>query len=182
MHPVFSEQPGIPNVQPEVVAAIQQELLPRATLATPNRSEAAQLTGMDEILTIESMEDAARQIFGSFGCPTVITGGGLGNESVDVYAGIDGISHFTNEAIPRRGKVFGAGCTYAAGITTQMAKGEDLRECIWAAKSYGAALIASAPEVAEDKYVPLCHSHSVDSLAQSDEMGVTTRAFRRKKT
>ena len=178
--PVIKEQTGIPIVQPEVIAALQHELLPRATLATPNHFEAAQISGLEEVLTCEDLETAARWIFANCGCPTVVTGGNMGDESLDVYAGMDGVSHFTAPIVKRPGKIIGGGCTYAAAITAQLARGEGLRESLWAAKSYVAALIEAAPPAPPEGYSPLCHVHPVDSLAQGDGIGVSTRAFQRR--
>ena len=121
--PVISQKAGIPEQQPEVLQALQEELLPRATLATPNRFEAATLAGMEEALTSEDMEEAGKRLFQKCGCPTIVTGGGF-DESIDVYYGIDGASHFTAPSIKRQDKVLGVGCTYSAAICAQLARGE----------------------------------------------------------
>ena len=44
--PVARDSRGIPLLSPEQVACLKDELLPRATVATPNRHEAALLTGI----------------------------------------------------------------------------------------------------------------------------------------
>ena len=175
--PVLTDQVGIPQTAPDVIQAIQTELLPRAALITPNRFESAQLTGMEEVLGEEDMVTAARTLFTTYGCPTVVTGGGLGDTSLDVFAGMDGVSHFTSAHINGvGGKVIGAGCTYAAAIAAQLARGESMRESILAAKSYVRALIsATAPLCADGKAHPICHFMAVDNLAQADGVGISTK-------
>jgi len=174
--PVLATQVGIPNLSPEVISALQQELLPRATVLTPNRIEAAQLAGMDECLVREDMEAAAKRLFDSYGCPTVITGGGLEGDRLDVFCGMDGLSHFSSPAMADdNGRVIGAGCTYAAALTAELARGEALREAIAGAKSYVRELIAASPPMAgkEDAFRPICHCLAVDSLAQADGVGIS---------
>jgi len=173
--PVLTNQVGIPHQTPEVIGSLQRELLPRATVITPNRFEAAQLTGTDEVLVREDMEIAAQKLFDTYGCPTVVTGGGLGEDSLDVFAGMDGISHFTLPVVAKHDhRVIGAGCTFAAAIAAQMARDEPLREAILAAKSYARELLANAHRVGGDHSVrPVCHFLAVNSLAQGDGVGIS---------
>ncbi|MHC5068099.1 MAG: bifunctional hydroxymethylpyrimidine kinase/phosphomethylpyrimidine kinase, partial [Planctomycetota bacterium] len=98
--PVLTDNVGIPQQQPEVIAALSSEILPRAAILTPNRFEAALLADMEEVLGRDDMEEAARRLFTRFGCPVVVTGGGIGADSLDVSCAIDGISHFTLAAVP----------------------------------------------------------------------------------
>lgn len=177
--PVITQQAGIPNLQPEVITALRAELLPRATLATPNRFEAALLAEMDEVLTTEGLEEAAKRINESCGCPVIVTGGGLGDEIIDVYHGLDGQSHFAGDSVKRDDKVVGVGCTYAAAITAQLARGEGLRESIWAAKDYVGAMIRSAPYAKPGSHTPICHCTAVENLAEGEGIGVSTRSYRR---
>lgn len=172
--PVLTNQVGIPNLEPEVIQALQEELLPRATIVTPNRFEAAQLAGMEEVLVREDMEEAAQRLFDSYGCPTVITGGGLQDEVLDVFCGMDGVSHFSAPMVTGGGRPFGAGCTYAAAITAELARGEGLREAILVAKSYVGQLIAAAAQMQpeSDAPRPLWHCLAVSNLAQGDGIGV----------
>lgn len=150
--PVIASAKGIPIAQPEVLKAICDELLPRAILATPNRFEAATLAGMEECLDVADMAAAAKALNKRYGCSVVVTGGGLLAESMDVYAAMDGISHFGGRTIPR-GKVRGAGCAYAAAITAHLAKGDGVRESIMAAKVYVSAAIEAAPSLPDGNAV-----------------------------
>ena len=177
--PVLTDQVGIPQTQPEVVAAMKQELLPRATLITPNRFEAAQLAGMDEVLDKDDMEIAAKKLFDVHGCGVVVTGGGMGDQSLDVFVGMDGTSHFE---LPRvvnehNARVIGAGCTYAAAIVAQLSRRESIRDSLMGAKHYVRELITYSPPIAfgESPVQPIYHCLAVSSLAQAEGVGIRGR-------
>jgi hydroxymethylpyrimidine/phosphomethylpyrimidine kinase len=175
--PVAVDGRGIPLLQPEMVEAICAELMPRATVTTPNRFEAALLAGMDECLSVEDMQQAATTIFKRFGCPVVVTGGGLANRSLDVLAGMDGVSHFDAPTC-QRPKMHGAGCAHSAAITAGLAKGDSLREAIFHAKLYVSAAIAAAPVLPNGRGT-LWHA-VVPNLIKADVgEGIGTGAVRR---
>jgi hydroxymethylpyrimidine kinase/phosphomethylpyrimidine kinase len=143
--PVAGDATGVSLNGREVIAAVASHLLPRTALATPNRAEAALLSGMDECLGVEDMERAAEMIFKRHGCAVVVTGGGLnGGRNVDVLRALDGLSHVDGPAYPR-GKVHGSGAAHSAAIAAMLAKGEHLREAVLAARLYTSHAIAAAP-------------------------------------
>jgi pyridoxine kinase len=103
--------------------ALKAELLPLATFTTPNHFESEQLSGM----TIESLEDlktAARRIHEVSGAIVLAKGGVrlAGPDAVDVY--FDGETLEVLSA-PKIGEhaVSGAGCSLAAAVTAELAKG-----------------------------------------------------------
>ncbi len=144
--PIIATNKGVALTQPEVIRAICEELLPRGTLATPNRFEAATLAGMDECLDVGDMQEAATQLLKRYGCPILVTGGGFEGKHVDLLAAMDGISHYESPTI-RRGKIVGAGCAHSGAITALLAKGDSLREAILDAKGYVTGAIHAAPEL-----------------------------------
>jgi hydroxymethylpyrimidine/phosphomethylpyrimidine kinase len=162
--PVAADSRGIPLLQPEMVQALGEDLMPRATVTTPNRFEAALLAGMEECLSLEDMEQAAQIIFKRFGCPVVVTGGGLGAVTMDVLAGLDGISHFESPTC-KRPKVHGAGCAHSAAIAAGLAQGQSLREAIYHAKHYVSAAIEAAP-ILPSGHGTLWHSVMVNAQAE----------------
>ncbi len=180
LDPILLSQPGVPSASPEVIQAMQQELLPRAAIITPNRYEAAQLTGMEEVLAVEDMAEAATKLFKTYGCPCVVTGGGLAYESLDVYCGMDGVSHFSAPAVKTNGRVLGAGCTYSAALAAQLARGAPIREALQATKSYVGALIHASPEMAlqAGQGTILVHCLAVEHMAEADGVGISTGSFR----
>jgi hydroxymethylpyrimidine kinase/phosphomethylpyrimidine kinase len=144
--PIIANNKGVPLTQPETIRAICDELLPRGTVATPNRFEAANLAGLEECLDVADMEQAATTLLKRHGCPVLVTGGGAAGRSIDVLVGLDGISHYDAIAL-KRGKIHGAGCAHSAAIAAGLAKGDSLRESILDAKGYVTQVIAAAPEL-----------------------------------
>jgi hydroxymethylpyrimidine kinase/phosphomethylpyrimidine kinase len=161
--PVAADSRGIPILQPEMVQALCEQLMPRATVTTPNRFEAALLSGMEECLSIEDMQQAASTIFKRFGCPVVVTGGGLTDRTVDVLCGLDGVSHI-EAPTHKRAKVHGAGCAHSAVIAACLARGQSLRDAIYHAKHYVSAAISNAPAL-ENGRGTLWHSVKVNAEA-----------------
>lgn len=159
LDPVATDGRGIPQMTPEMVEALRTDLLPRATIATPNRFEAALLAGMEECLTREDMEAAAIALRDRHGCSVLVTGGSSGTEALDVLAAIDGLRHFSTPA-HRRPKVHGQGSCHAAAIAAGLARHDGLREAIVAAKLYIGAAIAAAPTTTTDRSV-LWHAVTV---------------------
>lgn len=168
--PVARDSRGIPLLSPEQVTLLKDEFLPRATVATPNRFEAALLTGMEEVLDRTDMEQAARALLKRHGCPVLVTGGGLQGQSLDVLAGLDGLRHFSFPTV-QRAKIHGTGATFSAAVAAALSKGDSLREAILAAKLYVSAAISAAPKL-ESGRSALWHSVTVREqviATQSDE-------------
>ena len=115
---------------------LQKELLPLATLITPNLDEARSLSG----LRIESPEDmrmAARRLHSQFGCAVLVKGGHLrgGTEAIDIF--FDGRTELLLKAAFIRGlRTHGTGCTYSAAITAHLARRADLPSAVRLAKEY----------------------------------------------
>ncbi|MEU0493083.1 bifunctional hydroxymethylpyrimidine kinase/phosphomethylpyrimidine kinase [Nocardiopsis sp. NPDC006139] len=107
--------------------ALTEKVLPLATVITPNHFEAMTLSGMESIDTVDDLVEAARRIH-DLGPSHVIAKGGVelpGPDAVDV--------HFDGEEVtvlraPKIGqeRVSGAGCTFAAAITAELAKGAEV--------------------------------------------------------
>lgn len=150
MDPSMTDSKGIPLLTPESLAAMRDELLPRATLMVANRFEAAALAGLDEVVSREDMEQAARSILHQHGCAALVTGGGLAEGSLDVLAALDGLRHFNGRTVAGD-KVPGSGPTHSAAVVAGLAKGDSLREAVMAAKMYITAAIASAARLANGR-------------------------------
>lgn len=157
--PCAVDHHGVPHLTPEILAALREDLLPRATLVIPNRFEAALLTGMDECVDREDMEHAGRELLHAHGCPVLVTGGGLANGSLDVLVALDGLRHYTGPTI-NAGKIQGSGGTHSAAVAAGLAKGESLGESIMAAKLYITAAIAAAPRLPNGRSI-LWHAVTV---------------------
>ena len=133
--PVMVSKSKFQLLQPDAIESLTSELLPLATVVTPNVYEAELLCGF-EIKTVDDAKRAATAIR-EFGCQAVLVKGGhlLGEKSIDVlYA--DGVfTLFEAERIETK-NTHGTGCTYSAAIATHLGLGKDLPTAIQAAKEY----------------------------------------------
>jgi pyridoxine kinase len=116
---------------------LRSEILPLATVITPNLFEARTLAGMESIENVDDLKEAARRI-AALGPRYVAVKGGMelpGDDAVDiVYDGTD----FTEFRAPKIGeqRVAGAGCTFAAAITAELAKGAEVLDAVRVAKEF----------------------------------------------
>ncbi|MDJ0392903.1 hydroxymethylpyrimidine/phosphomethylpyrimidine kinase [Rhodococcus sp. G-MC3] len=120
--------------------ALRTEILPLATVVTPNLFEAATLAGMDALETIDDLAEAARRI-ADLGPRYVAVKGGVGlpgDDAIDVV--FDG-QDVTVLRAPKIGdeRVSGAGCIFAAAITAELAKGAEVLDAVATAKKFAHA-------------------------------------------
>ena len=126
----------------EVDDALRSKILPHADVVTPNLFESAALAGVEEITTVDQLKDAAKRIH-DHGVSNVIAKAGptLGTgTALDVF--YDGATLEVLE-VPAVGteRVHGAGCTLAAAVTAELAKGATLLQAAVTAKEVVAASI-----------------------------------------
>jgi hydroxymethylpyrimidine/phosphomethylpyrimidine kinase len=134
--PVMIAKGGAQLLQEEAVSALRSNLLPLATVITPNLPEASKLLGIDEISTIEEMEDAARALHQLGAENVVVKGGHLENEqSVDILFDGNSFTYYTEDRIDTK-HTHGTGCTFAAAIAAELAKGRTVSEAVSTAKAY----------------------------------------------
>jgi hydroxymethylpyrimidine/phosphomethylpyrimidine kinase len=141
--PVMVSKHGLPLADEEALAALVEELLPRAFLVTPNVPEAAALTGM-EIRSVEDMRRAARAIHAMGAKAVLVKGGHLGESAADVLFDGSGFQEFAAPRI-RTQHTHGTGCTFSAAITAGLARRQPLAEAIARAKRYITAAIRTNP-------------------------------------
>ncbi|NJK99745.1 MAG: bifunctional hydroxymethylpyrimidine kinase/phosphomethylpyrimidine kinase [Spirulinaceae cyanobacterium SM2_1_0] len=134
--PVMVSRTGAQLLDDTAIAALRDELLPLATVVTPNRYE-AQILSQREITTLADMEAAARSIYDQ-GVPAVlIKGGGLRGElcGVDVWFAGDR-PEILKTAYIDTPHTHGTGCTLSAAIAANLALGTDLFPAVQRAKLY----------------------------------------------
>jgi hydroxymethylpyrimidine/phosphomethylpyrimidine kinase len=132
--PVMLAKDGSPLLQDRAVLALKQELIPIASLVTPNISEAEVLSGM-KITNVSDMESAARKING-IGCHAVLVKGGhLEGDPSDVLFDGNQTVRFPGNRIASR-PVHGTGCTFSAAILANLILGKSLEDSIRISKAY----------------------------------------------
>ncbi|MBY6681997.1 bifunctional hydroxymethylpyrimidine kinase/phosphomethylpyrimidine kinase [Rhodococcus sp. BP-316] len=120
--------------------ALRAEILPLATVVTPNLFEAQTLSGMDSIESVDDLSEAARRI-ADLGPRYVVVKGGAGlpgDEAVDVLFDGTDVSVFRAPKIGEE-RVSGAGCIFAAAITAELAKGSSVQDAVATAKDFAHA-------------------------------------------
>lgn len=135
LDPVMVSKTGFPLLAPEAVDALRRELLPLATVVTPNVHEARALAGFP-VRTPAEAEAAGRRLVEAGATAVLVKGGHLeAAPATDVLVTPDGVEVFPGEHIPAR-HTHGTGCTYSAAIATQLAHGRPLAQAIERAKAY----------------------------------------------
>lgn len=124
-------------LHPETTEALRDILVPRATVVTPNLFEAAQLAKTGPVRTIEDMKRAA-EIIHKLGAKFVMIKGGSKlqhDKAVDLLFDGSSFTLFESEKIQTT-YTHGAGCTFSAAITAELAKGKNVHEAIEVAKEF----------------------------------------------
>lgn len=154
--PVMVAKGGSVLLDPDAIQTVQQQLLPLATLITPNLPEAEQLTNQ-KITTKKDIQQAAHQLQ-ELGAQNVLIKGGhhLAQQVQDYVLLADG-SDFWLEA-PRvdTNRTHGTGDTLSACIVAELAQGHDLTTAIRYGKQYVTATIKHTIQVGHG-HGPLNH-------------------------
>jgi hydroxymethylpyrimidine/phosphomethylpyrimidine kinase len=146
--PVMVASSGATLLQPSAIAALKEQLLPMAALATPNLDEARLLTDYP-IHTADDLRGAARRFHELYGCAALLKGGHfVGETAQDVFW--DGHREIVLR-VPRIRDVstHGTGCTYSAAIAAYLALGRSLPDSVRRAKIYVTRAIARSRRVRE---------------------------------
>ncbi len=134
--PVMIAKGGASLLNEDAVSALKTHLLPVSYAVTPNLPEAEVLTGM-HIQTKEDRYLAAERLY-ELGTKHVVIKGGHGPSGGKItdllYDGKDFIE-VTNEHIDTP-HTHGTGCTFAAALTAEIAKGYSMREAFDTAETF----------------------------------------------
>jgi len=133
---VFVSKHGDTLLADDAVAALRTELLPLATLVTPNLPEASALVGF-AVDTRAAMEEAARVLVAGGARAVLVKGGHLpGDRSPDCLLVAGGEVRWLEGARMGGRHSHGTGCTLAAACAAGLARGEPLVEVVVAAKGF----------------------------------------------
>lgn len=143
LDPVMISKSGFPLIDEGAVEALRNELIPLATVITPNAHEAERLLG-GEVRTLAQAREAARSLC-ALGCKAVLLKGGHLDEGEAIDVLWDGAAAHIYRA-PRLDTphTHGTGCTLASAIAASLAKGLPLIEAVDRAKRYVHAAIVHA--------------------------------------
>ncbi|MBY6024281.1 bifunctional hydroxymethylpyrimidine kinase/phosphomethylpyrimidine kinase [Priestia aryabhattai] len=145
--PVMIAKGGQSLLQQEAIVALNDVLLPLSEVVTPNIPEAEIMTGY-EITTMEQRREAAKNLH-SLGVKNVVIKGGHDQsqeEMIDlVYDG-----QFFHEIVHKRvdtKHTHGTGCTFAACVAAELAKGATILEAVQLASDFVHAAIKDTLEI-----------------------------------
>jgi hydroxymethylpyrimidine/phosphomethylpyrimidine kinase len=171
--PVLVSTDGQRLLDADGVQAMINELLPLASVVTPNLPEAETLSGR-RITSLEDARDAARRIHEMGAAAVIITGGhgieqgsgiieqgsgirdqGSRQEVVDLLFDGQAFHEFRAPRIDGR-HTHGTGCTFAAAVAAGLALGHSLPDAARRAQQYVGGAIAHAPAIGHGRG-PLDH-------------------------
>ncbi len=134
--PVMVATSGATLLTEEAVASLKSQLIPLATLVTPNLDEAAILLSRP-VKGGDNCEAEALALAQIYRVPFLLKGGhSHGQLLVDTLAWPDGrTAKFTANRIEKI-DTHGSGCTLSAAITARLALGEDLLAAVQTAHAY----------------------------------------------
>lgn len=131
LDPVLASSSGAALLSASGLRVLRKELLPLATVLTPNLPEA-------EILLEQRIKDPARaaQALRTLGASAVLLKGGhgRGREVRDILADADGIVEFRHPRLPICAR--GTGCALASAIAAGLARGQGLRAAVASAEDF----------------------------------------------
>lgn len=143
--PVMVATSGDRLLNEDALGILRNELVPLASIVTPNIPEAAMLTGR-EVETFEQMQEAGRAILDMGARAVVVKGGHMpGNMMSDLLMTSGGESvTITRHLIVTR-HTHGTGCTFASALAALLAQGARLDDAFNGAHAYVRRAIELAP-------------------------------------
>jgi hydroxymethylpyrimidine/phosphomethylpyrimidine kinase len=169
--PVVRSTSGYDLIDDKALKSLIDKLFPLSTVVTPNVPEAERITG----LKIESLVDIEQtaKVMQDFGAKAVIIKGGhlpladlkvkkisaelsSPKKAIDFMFAGDEMFTFSAEFLETTA-THGTGCTFAAAITANLAKGRTLFEAVESAKIFVTEAIRTAPMIGHG-HSPVNHS------------------------
>jgi hydroxymethylpyrimidine/phosphomethylpyrimidine kinase len=141
--PVMVATSGARLLRGDAIEALCGELIPRATVVTPNAEEAAILCG-HAVRSPDEVRDAAGEIASRFGVACVVKGGHVASETVlDVLFTGGHLHEFVGATVPAR-ETHGTGCTFSAALCARLALGDTVPAAVPEAKAFVARALRDA--------------------------------------
>jgi len=135
LDPVMVATSGAKLLEDSALTALRTQLLPLASVVTPNLPEAELLLGR-AIATRADMQAAAQELLALGARAVFLKGGHLPGEGevVDLFADAAGIRPIAHPRLPV--DAHGTGCTLASAIAARLCRGDDLATACFGASDY----------------------------------------------
>uniref|UniRef100_UPI0040570CA6 bifunctional hydroxymethylpyrimidine kinase/phosphomethylpyrimidine kinase n=1 Tax=Agathobacter sp. TaxID=2021311 RepID=UPI0040570CA6 len=158
--PVMLATSGSSLMKTDAVQTLIDELLPMATLVTPNIPEAQVLSGMS-VENKENMISAAKFIGDTYGCAVLLKGGHSVSDANDLLYEGGNMMWFEGKRIDNP-NTHGTGCTLSGAIAANLAKGYTLAEAVLRAKDYICEALAAQLDLGKGSG-PMQHNFDLNS-------------------
>ncbi|KAB8137905.1 bifunctional hydroxymethylpyrimidine kinase/phosphomethylpyrimidine kinase [Gracilibacillus oryzae] len=133
--PVMVGKMGSQLLADHAIESLIRKLVPLATVITPNRLEAAHMLHDKIPETKEELEAYAKRLFVQGAKAVVIKGGVIDGKAIDILYDGKEWEWMEAEAIDTI-HTSGAGCSFAACLTAELAKGKSLKEAVYVSKKF----------------------------------------------
>ncbi|MEM9494932.1 MAG: bifunctional hydroxymethylpyrimidine kinase/phosphomethylpyrimidine kinase [Pseudomonadota bacterium] len=159
LDPVLVATSGDALARDGVREALLERLAPMAAVLTPNRQEAAALTGVD-CVDDKTIAAAGAALLAAGARAALITGGDADEKEVRDFLFTEGRERIFTGARIASNATHGTGCTLASALAMGLAEGRSLEEASARAIDYVRAAIETAPDLGAGAG-PLNHAHTV---------------------
>lgn len=151
--PIFKAGTGATLLRNDAFASFVNKLVPIAYVITPNKMEAERLASI-KIHTIRDAKVVAEKIAGLGARNVIIKGGHLeGKYVTDILYHNRQFFEFRNERVKSEG-FHGAGCSFSAALTAEIAKGKSVVEATKRANEFITNAIINAVKIGRGYNVP----------------------------
>ena len=158
--PVMISTSGSKLLADDAAGELCQQLLPLATLLTPNLPEAEALSGL-RICSEEDMIAAAQKIAQIYPCAILVKGGHFGSSADDLLY-LSGECHWFRSARIQTKNTHGTGCTLSSAIACNLAAGGSLPDSVLHAKKYVGGALADGLNLGAGNG-PLNHCYALNT-------------------
>ena len=140
--PIIDSSTGYPLLEAAALPIFEQNLLPLATVVTPNLMEAGTLAGM-RVSNVDTMIAAAKTIHENIRkmgggreklLTIIVTGGHLNDRSTDILFDGKDITRIEGEIV--NAELHGSGCLYSSAVVSNLVLGDSVKEAAIKAKNY----------------------------------------------
>ena len=156
--PVMQAKSGDALLLPEAINALKDNLIPIATIITPNLPEACALVNEEG-----DVEELADKLI-TLGSKYILLKGGhcKGDDSNDLFCNKQGKKMWLKSDRIKSKNTHGSGCTLSAAICAFLAKGYSIENaCIYAKQYLSNAMLASKKQSVGKGHGPLHHFYHV---------------------
>ncbi|HEX2530308.1 MAG TPA: bifunctional hydroxymethylpyrimidine kinase/phosphomethylpyrimidine kinase [Burkholderiaceae bacterium] len=136
LDPVMIATSGAVLINEPAIAALVQQLFPRAALVTPNLDEAVLLVGR-KLESEQAIEAAALELLDKGAQAVLLKGGHLAGDTVsDFFVTKSGQAQWLRAPRIRSANTHGTGCTLSSAIAAHLALGASLADAVKAAHGF----------------------------------------------